>query len=118
MTPSVVQGLALAWLAVITVVVVAAIPVGLIVIRAYQTWKAALDPKVASLVTGAAVHEVQLNGAMGARIAAGAHAQITSRAAALALPAVTTIDPVLASAAKASRMAALKAELAFLEPTA
>ena len=114
MTPAVVQGLALAWLAAITVVVIAAIPVGLMVIKALQTWRAALDPKVSALVTSAAVHEVQLNGALGPRIAAGADAQITARAAALALPPVAAVLPVDASLEKGARVAALQAELAAL----
>jgi len=126
MTPTVVQGLALAWLAVVSIIIVAAIPVGLVAIRGWQTWRAALVPQVAALTTTAIAHDVQLNGSMTNRIAAGVQAGFVSRETGVPIPqapshpvagGVVAVPPADSStdSGKAARIAALQAELAQLQ---
>jgi hypothetical protein len=118
MTPAVVQGLALAWLAVISVIVIAVIPVGLVVIKGWQTWRAALDPKVTALTTTAIAHDVQLNGSMTNRITAGVTAGLAAQQTGVPVPAVAShpVDGgVVTDPVKAARIAALQAELTALQ---
>lgn len=115
MTPAVVQGLALAWLAVVSVIVVAAIPVGLTVISGWQKWRAALEPKVSALGTAATKHETQLDGLLTGRIAAGAAAVIAVHEAQLPGPVSSGVTPADPAAVKAARIAALQTELAQLQ---
>jgi len=111
MTPTVVQGLALAWLATLTVIITASIPVGLTLIGALRAWRRALEPKVEKLQTAAAQHEVKLNGLMTGKIAAGAAAVVAVHEAGLLR---TGASPTDVAAAKAAHVAALQAELAAL----
>ena len=111
MTPAVVQGLALAWLAVVTVVITAAIPVGLVALGAFKTWRAALGPKVEALQAAATAHETKLDGLMNGKIAQGAAAVVAVHEAGLAVAIPVDASPASVAAAKAAHVAALQAEL-------
>jgi hypothetical protein len=117
MTPAVVQGFALAWLAVVTVVITAAIPVGLAALGAFKTWRAALGPKVEALQAAATEHGVKLDGILNGKIAAGAAAVVAVHEAGLAVAIPVDASPATVAAAKAAHIAALQAELAALTPT-
>ena len=103
MTPEQFQVLALAWLGVITVIVPTVVGVGLVLIKGWSTWRAAITPKVAELDKQTSIHETKLNGLMDSRIAAGAAAAV---AAVLPVPSVDQ--------ARIDHIAALQAELATL----
>ena len=100
MTPEQFQVLALAWLGVITVIVPTVVGVGLVIIKGWSTWRAAITPKVAELDKQTSIHETKLNGLMDSRIAAAAVA---------AVAAVLPVDQ-----ARIDHIAALQAELATL----
>jgi hypothetical protein len=113
MTPAVVQALALAWLAVVTIIVTAAIPVGLVVIKGFNVWRQAFEPKVSVLETASTKHATEINGLLAPRIAAVAAAVVAVHEAGMsgAVPAAVVV-PV---AGAAERIAVLQAEIASLQ---
>jgi len=99
---------------VITVVITAAIPVGLVALGAFRTWRAALGPKVEALQTAATEHGAKLDGLLNGKIAQGAAAVVAVHEAGLAVAIPVDAAPAAVAAARQAHIAALQAELAAL----
>jgi hypothetical protein len=129
MTPTVVTGLAIGWLAAITLIIAAAVPVGLQAIGAFKAWRKAMEPTIAAVAERSLKNEATLDGVLAGRIAAGAAAVVAVHEAGLAaghaapaaiavvapVPLLPAAAPAAADPVAAARIAALLAELAALQ---